>query len=473
VKKQLLTTLALCLVAAAPAGAQDMRAASRRADQDRAAAQAAARESEQRILEDRQGLLPEVQRLEAREAALGKSVARLQADLEALRAREGQLSGEWSRKEMEFRETVGTVRVAARDLETVLRHSLLTARDPSRIQRLQPLLDARYFPGIEDIQLLTDLYFEEAEGAGEVGLRAGRFVDRSGEDREGDILNVGKFTAVYDADGETGFLNYSEDSQRFYALSALPAWGVQRNLKKFLAGDEEAVAMDLSGGAALRQITHKPGLWEQIQSGGPIVWPILGIAVLALLLVLERMVYLKRVHGNTDRIMDRINSLAERGEWDACDQEIRKYEGKDWPVVNVLTAGLAGRNEDREAQENILQEAILREAPRLERFLSVLGILGAIAPLLGLLGTVTGMISTFRVITLYGTGDPKMMSGGISEALVTTELGLAVAIPLMLVHTLLSRRVDHIIGDMEEKAVALTNISQKVRRQNGSVRASA
>jgi biopolymer transport protein ExbB len=146
---------------------------------------------------------------------------------------------------------------------------------------------------------------------------------------------------------------------------------------------------------------------------------------------------------------------------------VSRYEGRNWPVINVLTAGLAGRNEDRETQENILQEAILREAPRLERFLAVLGILAAIAPLLGLLGTVTGMIGTFRVITLYGTGDPRMMSGGISEALVTTELGLAVAIPIMLLHTFLGRRVDHIIGDMEEKAVALTNISQKARRQNG------
>ena len=88
----------------------------------------------------------------------------------------------------------------------------------------------------------------------------------------------------------------------------------------------------------------------------------------------------------------------------------------------------------------------------------MLAVFGAVAPLLGLLGTVTGMIETFRVITLHGTGDPKLMSGGISEALITTELGLAVAIPIMLLHTVLSRRVDHVIGDMEKQAVHLTNI---------------
>jgi len=107
--------------------------------------------------------------------------------------------------------------------------------------------------------------------------------------------------------------------------------------------------------------------------------------------------------------------------------------------------------------ENALQEAILREIPPLERFLSTLGMLAAIAPLLGLLGTVTGMINTFHVITFYGTSDPRMMSGGISEALVTTMLGLCVAIPIMLCHTLLSRQVEIMISTMEEKAVAMVN----------------
>jgi biopolymer transport protein ExbB len=96
----------------------------------------------------------------------------------------------------------------------------------------------------------------------------------------------------------------------------------------------------------------------------------------------------------------------------------------------------------------------LKEMPRLERFLPTLGVLAAIAPLLGLLGTVTGMINTFQVITAVGTGDPRMMSGGISEALLTTQFGLTVAIPIMIIHHFLERRVDKIVGDMEEKGTA-------------------
>lgn len=450
------------------AGAQDMRAASRQADRDRQAATEAARAAEERILEDRKALVAEVKRLEDRQEELERTLSRLREQFEALAQQEEELSKAWAEKELGFRELIGTVRTAARDLETILRHSPFTAERPERLEQIQPLLEKKHFPGLDEIRLMGDLFFDEIRAAGEVRLTEGVFVDRTGQDRTGRVLTLGKFTAVYQDGSEVGFLRYSEDGKRFYALSALPPWTVRRNLRRYLEGREEAVYIDLSGGGALRQITHRPDLWEQIRSGGPIVWPILAIALLALLLVLDRILYLRRVHGNTDRLMDEMNRLASQGDWKACEALVERYENKDWPVLNVLAAGLSGRHEDRETQENILQEAILREVPRMERFLSILAILGAIAPLLGLLGTVTGMIDTFRVITLYGTGDPKMMSGGISEALITTELGLAVAIPIMLFHTFLSRRVDNLVGDMEEKAVALTNIIQKDRRLNGN-----
>ena len=231
---------------------------------------------------------------------------------------------------------------------------------------------------------------------------------------------------------------------------------MRRNLKKYIKGEDDAVYFDFSRGAALRQLTHRATLVDNIKKGGPIVWPILGIGLIALAIALERILFLNRVHANTDRLMGRVNELAGQGDWAGCDAALTHDKGK--PVNNVLRAGLGAINESRETLESILQEAILKELPRLERFLPALNIMGAVAPLLGLLGTVTGMIETFQAITLYGAGDPKMMSGGISEALVTTMLGLAVAIPIMLVHTFLRRRLEHIVCDMEEKAVALSNI---------------
>jgi len=465
--RRLLCVALLLALPAAGAWAEDLRAASRKAQVDRRAAEEAARAAEEHMLQDRQALLAEVSRLEAEEKSLEGAVRTLGETVRIKEKETAALAERWSGKEMQFREITGIFRSAAGDLETVLRQSPFTAESPEGLVRVQGMLAKGYFPGIDDITRLTEVYLEEIRRSGEVSGRRGLFVDRGGAEREGRILTLGKFTSVYQAEGETGFLQYSEEGRRFYALAALPSRSVRRNLERYLGGRAEAVALDLSGGAAFRQIIGRPGLWEHIRSGGPIVWPILGIGLVALLLVLERFRYLNRVHGNTDQVMDSINRMAARGEWEACGERLRDYQDKGWPVIEVLAAGLASRHEDRETQENVLQEAILREAPRLERFLSVLGIFGAIAPLLGLLGTVTGMISTFRTITLYGTGDPKLLSGGISEALVTTELGLGVAIPIMLLHTFLSRRVDHIIGDMEEKAVALTNIAQKERAQGG------
>ena len=135
----------------------------------------------------------------------------------------------------------------------------------------------------------------------------------------------------------------------------------------------------------------------------------------------------------------------------------------------ILKAGLENVPASREVLENVLQEAILRELPRLERFLPTLSVLAAIAPLLGLLGTVTGMINTFQVIMQFGTSDPRMMSGGISEALITTQLGLVVAIPILIMHHFLERRVDKVIGDMEEKGTALTVTILKNEKQYGEM----
>jgi biopolymer transport protein ExbB len=182
------------------------------------------------------------------------------------------------------------------------------------------------------------------------------------------------------------------------------------------------------------------------------MWPIVFVAGLAILIIVERLIVLGTTKADTDKIMKRINDLADKGDWKECQLACEKKSRV--PTCRMLKRAIGHIGATQEVLENALQEAILREMPRLERFLPTLGVLAAIAPLLGLLGTVTGMINTFRVITVVGTGDPRMMSGGISEALLTTQFGLVVAIPIMIIHHFLERRVDKIAGDMEEKGTA-------------------
>ena len=453
--------LSVLVVVAVTSTAEDVREAARKAEADRKAAEDRAKQLEQQILNDRSKLEAEVERLEDLQQ-------RLEGKLEALRARQKygeenhvRLTDEWEVKELEFKEISGNVRVAARDVEQMLHQSQISGIQPGRVDGIQPLLESGYFPDIDDITGMTNVLLDEIVRSGQVGFVGARYVGRDGEERDARILVVGKFTAMYRDGDEVGFLDYKQDQRTFYALSALPPRGMARQMKAYTEGRSESVPVDMSGGAALRQISHQVSIMDQLRAGGPLVWPIALIALAVLLTVVYRFVFLKRVHGNTDKIMGEVNHLAAEGKWEECKKIVKEHKGKNWPVINVIRDGLAARREDRETLESVLQESILRELPRLEKGLSMLAVFGAVAPLLGLLGTVTGMIDTFRVITLFGTGDPKLMSGGISEALVTTELGLAVAIPTMLFHTYLNRRVQTIVGDMEEKAVTLTNIIQK------------
>ncbi|MGB3225165.1 MAG: MotA/TolQ/ExbB proton channel family protein, partial [Desulforhopalus sp.] len=282
---------------------------------------------------------------------------------------------------------------------------------------------------------------------------------RAGNTTEAEILVIGNFTAAYRIDDEVGFLSYSPAGRKLFALSTLPSGKQQKQLLQYMDGLHEAVPMDISRGAALSQLTNNLSLRQQIGKGGPLVWPILAILVVGILIVIERVFFLYRRSTDADALAKRVEEQVMQQNRQEAVEECAQLSNK--PVARVMAAGLAFAGMQREIMENGLQEAILREIPPLERCLSTLAMLAAIAPLLGLLGTVTGMIDTFYVITQHGTGDPRMMSGGISVALVTTMLGLSVAIPIMLAHTLINRTVDNRIAEMEEKAVALVNIVHK------------
>ena len=432
-----------------------------KANQEKERAAKEARETRQRILADKKALKTAIEKLKKERENLERENRELETGLKALESREEELLAQREEVEGDVRELVGFVRVNARDIDVLLGRSLQSALVPGREMILQPILNQTEFPGMDHIRSMVDLLFDEIILSGQVRIEEGPFVNRAGEEVSGDILVLGNFTAAYRTPRETGFLLYSDDGRRLFALSKLPPPRMKKKLAAYLKGKSDDVPIDISKGAALRQLTHRLSFMEQIPKGGPIVYPILGIGILALLIILERTLYLLRKSINADRFVDAVCGHAIRKEWGKC-ADLCKEAGKK-PIPNVLMAGINSRDMSREDMENVLQEAILNEIPKLERFLSTLGMLAAIAPLLGLLGTVTGMINTFHVITCHGTGDPRLMSGGISEALVTTMLGLAAAIPIMLCHTLLSGKVENLIGQMEKKAVTFVNTVFKAR----------
>ncbi|MFH0784016.1 MAG: MotA/TolQ/ExbB proton channel family protein [Pseudomonadota bacterium] len=421
--------------------------------------------SREKIAGDRTLLDQEVRRIEAEVAVLEKAVAALETENKTLETQEAALVAKLTATDSMVRELVGVIRSHAKDLQTLVIGSLQTALSGDETALLEAIAGQTRFPGMTEIAKMNEVLRRQLHDGGAVRLTKGPIVDRSGNTVDADILVLGNFTAAYRLGEEVGFLNYSTTGRKLFALSRLPGGSDAKQLRHYMDGKDEAVPIDISRGAALSQLVHTPSFWQQVESGGPLVWPILAIFIIAIFLILERVAFLFSGRIDADGLTGRITAMATTHDWQACKEECRRLIAK--PLSRVLAAGLECCHLGREMMENALQEAILKEIPPLERFLSTLGMLAAIAPLLGLLGTVTGMIDTFFVITQHGTGDPRLMSDGISVALVTTMFGLSVAIPIMLIHTLLSRAVDNRIALMEEKAVALINVVERSQESHG------
>ena len=191
-----------------------------------------------------------------------------------------------------------------------------------------------------------------------------------------------------------------------------------------------------------------------IDSGGIIGWVIVGLGLFGLLLALFRTIFLVGSNSATSPLAKAtLVELLDGGQ----EKALAYLKEKKGATARVLKATVRNLDAEREHVEDVVMESIMHESSRLDRFGSAIMVIAAVAPLLGLLGTVTGMIATFDIITEFGTGDPKLLSGGISIALVTTELGLIVAIPMLLVGNMLSAWAEKIKDAMEHSALHLIN----------------
>ncbi len=212
--------------------------------------------------------------------------------------------------------------------------------------------------------------------------------------------------------------------------------------------------LDASLGNALKIGATKDGLFKHILKGGPVMVPILLLGLVAVVIFIARWFAIGRVRtaspGDLQVILGALRS-SDRTKATA------HASGITGPVGEMLHAAIDHCRERKEYIEEVMYEKLLGTRPRLEKWLPFLALSAAAAPLLGLLGTVTGTINTFNMITVFGAGDPKTLAGGISEALITTEFGLVVAIPSLLLHAVLSRRVKGVLASMEQTAVAFIN----------------
>ena len=212
----------------------------------------------------------------------------------------------------------------------------------------------------------------------------------------------------------------------------------------------------------------KETVWDEVQKGGVVMYPIFGLAGLALLVALLKLlgILFTWIRTPSRRKIDALLSAVAEHDEKAAFDKVKKIRG---PVGKMLTAGVEHLKEPTELIEEVMYEKVMATRLKLDRFLPFVAVSAASAPLLGLLGTVTGIINTFALITVFGSGDVKSLSGGISEALITTKYGLIVAIPSLLIHAFLSRMARSVINQMEGSAVAFINqLGKTPYRQDSS-----
>jgi biopolymer transport protein ExbB len=341
-------------------------------------------------------------------------------------------------------ELFGVVRQVARDTAGLLENSLVSVQLGERAAFLYAVGESRELPSLDELERLWIALLEEMTQSGRVVQFPTTVVDANGTQAERTVVRVGVFNSV----SQGNYLRYVPETRQLVELTRQPEQRYRSAAQELEQATDAygAFGIDPSRGAILAALVQTPDLWERLQQGGFIGYIILALGFVGLALVVERAVYLWR-EGQ------RINA-----------QRQTDTPQADNALGRVMLVHHNDEEQDAETLEARLDEAILNQVPRLERGLSTISILAAVAPLLGLLGTVVGMIDTFQAITLFGTGDPRTMSSGISQALVTTQLGLSVAIPIVLLHTLVSGKSTRLIQILDEQSAGM--IARLVERRS-------
>ena len=345
---------------------------------------------------------------------------------ETLRTRMGNLG-----------EVFGVVRQMAGNAKSIVDNSLVSAQIEDRGSVLSKLAQSKELPTINELEQLWFTFQQEMTESGKVVRFTDEVVGEDGQPQQTEVVRVGVFNAI----NQDGFLRYLPETQSLVELARQPAGrfvSMAEDLYEAEAGQGPiAMAVDPTRGQLLGALVQAPSTMERIQQGGTVGYITLALGAFGVLIALQRLIYLI---GAGRKIKNQLGT------------------GKPSPdnaLGRILSVYSDNKNDDIETLELKLDEAILKETPSLEKWQNAIKILAAVAPLMGLLGTVTGMINTFQAITLFGTGDPKLMAGGISQALVTTVLGLVVAIPLVLLHAVVAGRSKELVQILEEQSAGV------------------
>lgn len=373
----------------------------------------------------------------------------LQADSQALEKLARQNDKAYQAKISELRAELGPNAVMfsilqqlTTDLVGLFRNSSTTLEHPGREAWLGDFLgriskSSEMFD-IADLEQLWFLVQQEITAAGQITRVQSEILGASGRREQREVVRLGKFGLISN-DPEPAYLQWDAQEQRASLLKRQPEGDRLAQVSDYLKGDTtRPVAIDPTGGSLLSRLVDAPSLRDRVRAGGLIGNLILILGAVGVTIALFKLVSIMLV---TAKVAAQRSNLGQ--------------PSSNNPLGRMLLIYERNKHADTATLEMRLGEAILEERPKIDRFVNTIKIISVVAPLMGLMGTVIGMIATFQAITLFGTGDPKTMAGGISQALVTTVEGLTVAIPTVLLHAMVSARANALVNTLKHQTAGL------------------
>jgi len=401
-----------------------------KANAEREARFASARDQQGKLLAD----------ANAEKTALENQAAALAKQFEVNDQTIGELTQARDVKAGNLGELFGVMRQTAGDFATVARNSMLTAQFPDRVAQIDRLAQTKTMPPMEDLnRFWFEMQREMTEG-GKISRIQAKVTAPDGTQADKTVLRVGPFVAT----SEGQFLEYTTGSSAFSTPPKQPPGNFGDLAEDF---EEEgsgyhAMVVDPTRGVLLSLFSQRPDMLDRVKAGESVGYIIIAVGVIGALIAIYQFIYLSITNAKVNQQLSNLSQLAANN-----------------PLGRVLLA-FKGNNapksgEEAEVVELRVSEAVLKELPPLERGQSFLKLAVAAGPLLGLVGTVVGMIHTFQVITESGSGDPKLMAAGISQAMIATLLGLGIAIPLLFANAALVSRSKRITQILDEQSTGL------------------
>jgi biopolymer transport protein ExbB len=339
----------------------------------------------------------------------------------------------------ELNDVFSTLSQISGEVQAGFENSVISAQIPNRSESLNDLVvklnQSNDLPTANDFSQFWSTLMSELQKQGTVETFSAPVATSAGARETKDVTRVGTFNLV--SNGK--FLTYGKGGVA--ELPRQPGGGAgssASSLQGASAGQSVEFALDPTQGTLLAATVESPSLMERVHQGGIVGYCIIALGIIALLVAVWRIFVLIGVAGAVNKQAKNLGAISAKN-----------------PLGRVLKVFEESRKSDTEALELKLSEAIMRETPKLNSWLTFVKVVSVVAPLMGLFGTVTGMIQTFQAITLFGAGDPKLMAGGISTALVTTVLGLVVAIPTVLLHTAAASRAKRVEEILEEQSAGM------------------